>query len=108
MSLTANDMLWYSRAYEDVKVLLNCGSLPNVPLISTKVVINYNPILALRQLDYLLLCTPDSKHVEEFVLYEEVDNPELLRKIVRASGEVCPQGRSKLGKKNCIAKEAHT
>lgn len=45
--------------------------------------------------------------MEEFVLYEEVDNPELLRKIIIAWREVRPQGRSELGKKNYITKEAY-
>lgn len=83
MSLTAEDILWYYRAYDDVKVILNCVYLPNVPLISTKGGINYNPRLALRQLGYPLLCKLNPEHVEGFVLYEGVDNPELLRKIIR-------------------------
>lgn len=48
MSLTANDILWYSRAYGDVKIILNYGGFPNVLLIGTKGGINYNLILALR------------------------------------------------------------
>lgn len=46
--------------------------------------------------------------MDEFVLYEGVDNLEFLRKIVRAWREVRLQGRSELGKNNCIAKEAYT
>lgn len=105
MSHTDDDILWYSRAYDDVKIILNYGSFPNVPLIGTKGEINYNSGLALHQLGYPLLCKPDYKQVEE---YEGVDNLELLKKIIRAWREICPQGRSQLGKKNCIAKEAYT
>lgn len=108
MSLTADDIMWNSRAYDDVKVILNCGTFSNEPLISTKGGINYNLRLALRQLGYLLLCKPNSEHVEEFVLYEGVDNMKFLRKILRAWREVRPQGRSKLRKKNYISKEAYT
>ncbi|XP_050897187.1 uncharacterized protein LOC127104006 [Lathyrus oleraceus] len=108
MSLTADDILWYSRAYDDVKVILNYGLFPNAPLIGTKGEINYNPRLSLRQLGYPLLCKPDSEHVEEFILYEAVDNPDLLRKKVIDWREVRSQGRSELGKKNHIAKEAYT
>ncbi|XP_050876373.1 uncharacterized protein LOC127080088 [Lathyrus oleraceus] len=32
MSLTANDILWYSRAYDDVKVIPNCGSFLNMTI----------------------------------------------------------------------------
>lgn len=47
MSLTAEDIIWYSRAYDDVKVILNSGNFRNVHLIGTKGGINYNPRLAL-------------------------------------------------------------
>lgn len=50
----------------------------------------------------------DLKSVEGFVLYEGVEEPELIKKIVKAWGEICPQGRAEIGKKNCIAKEAYT
>lgn len=36
---------------------------------------------------------PDPKSVEGFVLYEGVDDPELI-KIVKAWGAICPQGRA--------------
>ncbi|XP_050909456.1 uncharacterized protein LOC127123263 [Lathyrus oleraceus] len=107
MSLNAEDILWYSRAYDDVKLILNYGNFPNVPLIGTKGGVNYNPRLALRQLGYPLMHKPDPEHVEEFVLYEGVDNLEILKKIVRAWREVHIQGRYELGKKNCIANEAY-
>lgn len=108
ISLTAKDILWYSRAYGDVKFILNYGNFPIVPLIGTKGGINYNLRFTLYQLGYLLLYKPDPEHVEEFVLYEGVDNTELLKKIVIAWREVCLQGRAELGKRNCITKEAYT
>ncbi|XP_050918471.1 uncharacterized protein LOC127135888 [Lathyrus oleraceus] len=108
MSLTTEDIMWYSRAYDDIKLILSCGNFPNVPLIGTKNGINYNPRITLCQLGYPLICKPDSEHVEEFILYKWVDNPELLRKIVKAWRKVRPQGKYELGKNNCIAKEAYT
>ncbi|XP_050909221.1 uncharacterized protein LOC127122996 [Lathyrus oleraceus] len=108
MHLTAEDILWCSRAYDNVKVILDCGNFPNVPLIGIMYGTNYNPRLTLHQLGYPLLYKPDLRHVEEFVLYEGVDNLELLKKIVRAWREVHIQGRDELRKKNCIAKEAYT
>lgn len=59
ISLTANGILWYSRSY-NVKIILNCGSFPNMPLIGTKGGINYNPRLALGHLGYTFLCKPYS------------------------------------------------
>lgn len=67
MYLNAEDIPWYFRACDDVKVILRCGNFPNVPLIGTKGRINYNPRLALRQLGYMFLHKPDPEHVEEFV-----------------------------------------
>ncbi|XP_050916341.1 uncharacterized protein LOC127131463 [Lathyrus oleraceus] len=108
MSLTTNDIIWYSRAFDDGKVILNYGSFPNVPFIGTKGGINYNLRITLRQLGYPSLCKPNSEYVEEFVLYEGVNNLELLKEIIRAWREVCSQGRSESRKKNCFAKEAYT
>ncbi|XP_050889682.1 uncharacterized protein LOC127094970 [Lathyrus oleraceus] len=33
MSLKAEDIPWYSRVYDGVKLILNCGDFPNVPLL---------------------------------------------------------------------------
>ncbi|XP_050915216.1 uncharacterized protein LOC127130204 [Lathyrus oleraceus] len=107
MSLKAEDIPWYSRVYDGVKLILNCGDFPNVPLLGTKGGSNYNPRLALRQLGYPMVDKPDLESVEGFVLYEEVEEPELIKKIVKAWGSICPQGRAEMGKKNCIAKEAY-
>ncbi|XP_050889233.1 uncharacterized protein LOC127094443 [Lathyrus oleraceus] len=71
MSLKAEDISWYSRVYDGVKLILNCGDFPNVPLLG-------------------------------------VEEPELINKIVKAWGAICPQGRAEMGNKNCIAKEAYT
>ncbi|XP_050889532.1 uncharacterized protein LOC127094797 [Lathyrus oleraceus] len=95
-------------SYDNVKLILNYGDFPNVPLIGTKGGINYNHRLELRQLGYPMVDKPESKHVEDFVLYEWVDNPELLKKIIKAWREICPQGTTEMGKKNCIAKKAYT
>ncbi|XP_050897307.1 uncharacterized protein LOC127104147 [Lathyrus oleraceus] len=108
MSLKAEDIPWYSRVYDGVKLILNCGDFPNVHLLGTKGGINYNPRLALRQHGYAMVDKPDLESVEGFVLYKGVKEPELIKKIVKAWGSICPQGRAEMGKKNCIAKEAYT
>lgn len=76
MSFTGEDISWYSRVYDDVKIILDCGNSPNVPLLGTKGGINYNPRLELRHLGYPMLDKPDSEQLEEFVLYEGVDKSE--------------------------------
>lgn len=90
MSLTTEDILWYSLSYDDVKITLNYGNFLNVPLLGTKGGINYNLRLALRQLGYPMLHKLDSEQLEDFVLCEWVDNPELLNKIIRAWGQIHP------------------
>ncbi|XP_050875212.1 uncharacterized protein LOC127078832 [Lathyrus oleraceus] len=47
MSLNAEDISWYSRIYDGVKLILKCGDFPNVPLLDIKEGINYNLRLAL-------------------------------------------------------------
>ncbi|XP_050876466.1 uncharacterized protein LOC127080177 [Lathyrus oleraceus] len=71
MSLKAEGIPWYSRVYDGIKLILNCGDFPNVPLLG-------------------------------------VEDPELIKKIVKAWGSICPQGRVEMGKKNCVAKEDYT
>ncbi|XP_050920093.1 uncharacterized protein LOC127137702 [Lathyrus oleraceus] len=83
MSLNSEDISWYSRIFDSVKLILNCGDFTNVPLLGMKGGINYNPRLALRQLGYPMVDKPDLKGVEGFVLYEGVENPELVKKIVK-------------------------
>lgn len=61
MSLTAEDISWYSISYDNVKIIINCGNFPNMPLLGTKGGINYNLRLTLRQLGYPMLDKPDSE-----------------------------------------------
>ena len=75
MYLKINDISWYSRDYEGIMIIFSCGNFPNVPLMEIVGGINYNLILALRQLGYLMLDKPDTKLLDEFVLTEGVDNP---------------------------------
>ncbi|XP_050915653.1 uncharacterized protein LOC127130729 [Lathyrus oleraceus] len=47
MSLNAEDISWYSRIYDNIKLILNCGDFSNVPLLGMKGGINYDLRLAL-------------------------------------------------------------
>ncbi|KAH1254215.1 hypothetical protein GmHk_04G010704 [Glycine max] len=40
------------------EVLISCGGFPNVPLMGTRGCISYNPVLAIRQLDYPMRGAP--------------------------------------------------
>jgi hypothetical protein len=105
MALTEKSISWYSRELDGTEIILSCGDFPNVPLMGTRGCINYNPVLAFRQLGYPMEGKPEDRAVEEFVLKENEDNPALLRKIRRAWGQI---RKKPWTKKNCIAKPLYT
>ena len=50
---------WFPRWKEGrTGILISCGGFPNVPLMRTRGCINYNPILAIRQLGYPMRGAP--------------------------------------------------
>ncbi|GAU10214.1 hypothetical protein TSUD_422520, partial [Trifolium subterraneum] len=105
MALTEKDIFWYSRELDGTEIILSCGDFPNVPLMGTRGCINYNPVLAFRQLGYPMEDKPDNSLLEEFILKEGEENPALLRKIRRAWGQI---HKKPWAKKNCIAKPLYT
>jgi hypothetical protein len=73
--------------------------------MGSKGCINYNPVLALRQLGYPMEIEPDGHLLEEFILREGAEDHALLRRIRRAWGQI---HKKPLSKKNCIAKPFYT
>ncbi|XP_050888901.1 uncharacterized protein LOC127094074 [Lathyrus oleraceus] len=108
MSLTANDITWYSRVYDDVDIIVKCGNFHNVPLIGTRGCINYNPELAMRQLGFPMNDKPEDKLLEGFLLGEGVKDFDLVKRIGRAWTKVRREGKRERGKKNCIARGPYT
>ncbi|KAK2456455.1 hypothetical protein QL285_003820 [Trifolium repens] len=104
-SLTEKSVRWYSRKFDSPKMLLKCEGFPNVPLIGTRGCINYNPILATRQLGYAMEGEPEKVLLTEFILKLEDVNQELWNKVKRAWLKV---EKAMMGRKNCVAKEAYT
>ncbi|XP_050915811.1 uncharacterized protein LOC127130898 [Lathyrus oleraceus] len=82
VSLTNADVTWYSRVYDDVKIIDNYGEFPNLHLLGTKGGINYNPILARRQLRYAMKDKPNNIILEGLFIQEGVDSNKLKEKIV--------------------------
>ncbi|WJX78776.1 hypothetical protein P8452_61963 [Trifolium repens] len=105
VSLTAKVIRWYSRRLDSPKMLLKCEGFPNVPLIGTLGCVNYNPVLAMRQLGYPMEGEPEKALLTEFILRSEDDKPELWGKMKRAWRRV---DKTLMGRKNCLAKEAYT
>ncbi|KAH1189524.1 hypothetical protein GmHk_20G057275 [Glycine max] len=60
---------WFPRWKEGKEgVLFSCGDYPNVPLIGTRVCINYNPALAIRQLGYPMRGAPTEESLLPFLV----------------------------------------
>jgi len=59
---------WFPRWKEGrTGVLISCGKFPNVPLIGTRGCINYNPVLAIRQLGYPIRGAPSEEGLMPFI-----------------------------------------
>ncbi|XP_050914797.1 uncharacterized protein LOC127129703 [Lathyrus oleraceus] len=102
MSLDVEDVLWFSLDYLRVELIFRCGEFPNVPLVSIKGgLINYNPVISLRQLGYPLKEKPEDHLLEELLLAEGVENPELMKKVHIAWGKIQRVRKKELGKKLC-------
>ncbi|KAH1214981.1 hypothetical protein GmHk_13G036229 [Glycine max] len=60
---------WFPRWKEGKEgVLFSCGDYPNVPLIGTSGCINYNPVLAIRQLGYPMRGAPTEGSLSPFLV----------------------------------------
>src|SRR3954462_13739181 len=106
MSLTNNDIQWYTLARCGTETIESCGEFANVPLIGTQGGINYNPVLARRQLGYANSTKPIGPTVEGY-FYREGDNPKRLKvRMVKAWYDV--RWKEKGEERNCIAMDAYT
>jgi len=59
---------WFPRWKEGrTGILISCGKFPNVPLMGTRGCINYNPVLAIRQLGYPMRGVPSEEGLIPFI-----------------------------------------
>ncbi|XP_058745900.1 uncharacterized protein LOC131618753 [Vicia villosa] len=108
MGLTANDIVWYQFRTGISEVIIRCGNFGNVPLIGTRGCINYNPVLALRQLGYTMKSGPSDREIYQSVYFEKRADPVALEEIRKAWNNIHIGERSTLGAKNAIAMEPYT
>ncbi|KAI5434921.1 hypothetical protein KIW84_021662 [Lathyrus oleraceus] len=108
MSLTNDDISWYNRVYDGVQIIDSCGEFFNVPLLGTCGGINYNPVLARRQLGFPLKDKPNNILLEGVFFQEGKDPQGLKGRMVRAWRKIHKKGRKELGPKNCVAMEPYT
>ena len=84
--MTGASISWFPRWKEGgAKVLCSCEGFPNVPLIGMKGRINYNPVLAIRQLRYLMSGAPLEETIAPFIArgFDEA-NTKMLQRIRKA------------------------
>ncbi|KAI5404770.1 hypothetical protein KIW84_051795 [Lathyrus oleraceus] len=103
MSLTSYDIRWQSYRMDVRSVIMSCGEFRKVPLVGTKGCINYNPVLSLRQLGFVLKGEPLEAEVAESVYFEKQNDPDRLEQIGRAWKAIGVKDGSVLGKKFAIA-----
>ncbi|XP_006593206.1 uncharacterized protein [Glycine max] len=108
MSLTPIDILWYQPASNIGVIIDSCGEFPNVPLISTRGGITYNPTLARRQFGYPMKEKPNNLSLTgEFYLNHE-DHAGMRLRFVRAWHTVRRLDRNQLGRRTGFVHGSYT
>lgn len=81
VGLTENDVIWYPHGLNVGDAITSCGEFPNVPLIGSKRCINYNPVLAVRQLGYPITYNPDDQLIKAF-MFHDMEDLVMLRRVI--------------------------
>ncbi|XP_050889174.1 uncharacterized protein LOC127094376 [Lathyrus oleraceus] len=108
MSLTNDDITWYSSIYDVVEIIDSCGDFSNAPLLGTQGGINYNPNLGRHQLGFSMKDKPNNTLLEDLFFYQGKDSQGLKARMVRDRHNVHRKRKSELELKNCIALEPYT
>ncbi|KAI5400175.1 hypothetical protein KIW84_065196 [Lathyrus oleraceus] len=107
MSLTSYDIKWQAYRFYVRNVIMSCGGFCNVPLIGTKGCVNYNPVLSLRQLGFVMSERPLDVEIAESVYFEKRSDPARLEKMGKAWESIGVKDGSVLGKKFAIVMPAY-
>src|SRR4030066_1726855 len=87
-SITSDSISWKPARISE-EVIISCGGFPNVPLIGPRACINYNPVLALRQLGRPLWDQPEDYALKSLVLHDKgINNLEAVQEVVQAWGSI--------------------
>ncbi|KAI5445180.1 hypothetical protein KIW84_013436 [Lathyrus oleraceus] len=108
MSLTSYDIRWQSYQMDMRNVIMSCGEFRNMPLVGTKGCINYNPVLSLRQLGFVMIGKPLDAEIVESVYFEKRSDPVRVEQIGRAWKTIGVKDGAILGKKFAIAMPDYT
>ncbi|KAI5436421.1 hypothetical protein KIW84_022781 [Lathyrus oleraceus] len=94
---------WQAYRMDVHNVIMSCGEFRNVPLIGTKGCINYNPVLSLRQLGFVMNGRPVDAEIAESVYFEKRSDPARLERVGKAWKTIGVKDGAVLGKKFAIA-----
>ena len=95
---------WFPRWKEGgARVLGSCEGFPNVPLMGTRVCINYNPMLAIRHLGYPMRGAPSEEIIMPFITRGfNKANTKILQKIHKAWNKVGRKDKELRGRSNGV------
>ncbi|XP_050889168.1 uncharacterized protein LOC127094371 [Lathyrus oleraceus] len=108
MTIDQESIHWYDPSYDVGVIIDSCGEFPNVPLLGVHGGINYNHILARRQLGYPMVDKPDNLLLSGFFYLNEEESSGLKERIIHAWHNIHRKGKDRLGRKNCVAFEPYT
>lgn len=83
---------WYAFNTKRDKVITSYGNFPNVPLIDSRGCINYNPILALRQIGFPLFEKRNEEALLGVVIHDVARDVSLLIQVIKAWEKVHTKG----------------
>ena len=90
------------------EIIIGCEKFPNVLLIGTRGCINYNPILALRQLGFVMMDRPTDQEVMETVYFGKREYEVLLEKVKVSWEHVHRKGKLSFRKNGGVARDTYT
>ncbi|XP_050877073.1 uncharacterized protein LOC127080824 [Lathyrus oleraceus] len=108
VSLTNDNITWYSFVYDNVEIIGSCGEFSNVPLLGTQGGTNYSLTLARGQVGLAMRDKPNNTLLEGLFFQEGKYTQELKARMVNAWHNIHRKGKSELGLKNNVALEPYT
>ncbi|XP_050909639.1 uncharacterized protein LOC127123466 [Lathyrus oleraceus] len=79
MALNSFDITWAYVMYV-TEMIISCGEFSNVSIMGMKGCINYNPVLAIRQLGYALRYEPKAREIKASACFAKKENLEFVGK----------------------------
>ncbi|XP_050915026.1 uncharacterized protein LOC127129978 [Lathyrus oleraceus] len=108
MSIDQGSIHWYDPSYDIGVSIDSCDEFPNVPLLGVHGGINYDPILAKRQLGCPMTNKPDNLLLSSFFYLNDEESFCLKDRIIYAWRNIHKKGKDRLRRKNCVAFEPYT